>query len=288
LLSGEGRIQGFDPAKGTFSPIDVFGDSGKLAARTPSGREIQLEFYRNTGCDVRAVDGTRLWFVSWFLCQGRETQVTVCYDIQHGTNEALNRAMTESSAGDRDGLWRDCPTRMLVDPERVWFLYNGGGGLGSAAIVAYDRKTREFTQYTTETGCPFPSSAEFWGCADTGDSLLLGTQWGVYRFRKPRTTPRITDTKPTAGSRSVRVSEVSATFDAPMNPATIHPGSVQLWVNGAIAQGRVSYDALHHRVILTVTGRVPSGARCEFVIKSLVQGEDGAPVNWARTAFQAD
>jgi hypothetical protein len=200
------------------------------------------------------------------------------YDPAKGTYLLFNDASTESRPSAHDGLL-GYPSQWCWDGDEAWIGC-------SPALNRYNEKTREFTQYVPGRTAGLPAFRVMWSVAATRDSIWVGTDAGLLRFKKTSAAPKLVEAIPAAGAKGVVVREtLTARFDLPLNESTLSTNSVELWGNGALVPGKVFYDRVQRAVIFRLAAPLPAEMNCEFVLKSLIQSETGNPIAWTRIAF---
>jgi len=302
--------QEFDPAVKTFKTWQLL-PVEEVTASNLRGEKGQItwdptELVARTRC--LAVEGTRIWFLgkfasprmpkTWsygsFPVGGGTTCYRapglVVYDLSDRSYLFLNTRSTESRPDAADGLLLDhvdqtrfdgAPPKsatICVDEDNVWVC--------AGILCRLNRRTHEITQYPPNLGCGFPERAHVGQMIATGQYVWMASTLGVLRYTKSNHTPKVSASQPKDAQRDFNPADpISVTFDLPVNPATVRGESVELFVGGALYAGSVKFDARANRVLYIVRKRLPSDIECELVIKSLVQGISGNPVNGTRVRF---
>lgn len=285
LLPYGGRLYLFDPTRGQFSRLDVFGAKTSITGLTPRGKQVTIaERSRDAGINVLTVEGKKIWFTDFFVWNNYDFPALVCYDPEEHRSEVFASGLSESRPDAGDGM--SVPSVALVDGDDVWMALSQAVLVHSAAIFRYSRSRREFTHYTAETESEISRNAVFWRIAATDDSVFFAAGQKFLRFFKSERYPKVLETSPPDGANDLDdVKELTVALDIPMNPKTINANTVQLLANGAVLQGRVKYDPENRRVVFQLHRRLPSSTNYELVLKSLIQAENGNPIRSTRVAF---
>jgi predicted Rdx family selenoprotein len=286
LLSADGEgFEEFNPAGPTFTRIELLPSWPKtVTAVTPRGDKVAIGFGGNRLAQLLAVEDQKVWFragvqttASW-----AKGVALVCLDRADHSYLVITPGLTESRPGCKDGMWA-VPGSICLDGDDVWMA--AGDALTGICLDRYGRTSRDFTHYHPRSA-GVPDFGDIWRLDATKDSIWVGARRGLFRFVKSREYPKAVGGFVTQAGKEVAIGrEIAVAFDIAMNVVTIDTRSVELWVNGSLYSGDVSYDPNRNAAVLAITESVPAGAQCELVLKSLIQAANGNPLRWTRIAF---
>jgi hypothetical protein len=205
----------------------------------------------------------------------------LCFNPSTNTYTIYGQGASESRPAANDGMF-DQPGSLCFDGREIWVAHSG---LSRQGISRYNRDTREFTYYTRDlSGLPLTNTLT--ALFSTKDYVFFASNAGLLRYEKSGLWPKMVDSNPAEGAQDITVEkELTVTFDMPLRASTVHSNSVELWVNGALFGGNVSYDETRRAVVFSIPKRLPSGMDCKLVCKSLIQVENGNPIRWTEIKF---
>jgi hypothetical protein len=286
LLSADGEgFQELNPAGPTFTRVELLPAWPKtVTAVTPRGDKVAVGFGGSRAVQLLAVEERKVWLrasvqttASW-----AKGMALICLDRADRSCLVMTPGLTESRPGFKDGLWA-VPSSICFDGDDVWMAT--GDALTGICLDRYNRTAREFTHYHPRSA-GVPDFGDIWRLEATKDGVWIGARRGLFRFTKSKEYPKAVGGFVAQAGKEVTVGrEIAVTFDIPMSGVTIDARSVELWVNGSQHSADVSYDPKHNAVVVRLVDRVPPGAACELVLKSLIQAVNGNPLRWTRIAF---
>ena len=271
-------------AGGAPLPAELsYDDASRTARLEPSSRLEQSTSYTaelTTG--IRAYDGAAMASpTGWTFTTGSEVQVS-------SRTPAPFASGVSPAAVVRAVFSRD------VDPATVngtGFRLDGPGGLEVAASVSYDAPSRTATLTPAQ---PLAlSSAYTVGMSatirGTDGAPLAPISWSFSTAPSAPPGPAVTATTPAAGATGVpNDAPVTATFDRPLDPATLTSQSFTLARPGAAPVAAVlDYDAAANRALLTPAAPLAVGVEYSARLSTAVRAASGAPlaadVSWSFT-----
>jgi hypothetical protein len=169
-----------------------------------------------------------------------------------------------------------------MDPTTITttsFLLTGPGITPVPGAVTYTGTTATFTPTAPLTINTVYTATITTGAKDTtGSALAANYVWTFSTFPQPQ----VTSTNPVNSETNVPINQrITATFNQPMNPATIlAPGSFTLAVTagGANVPGTVTYDAASNTAIFLPTANLAVSTPFTATITAAVQSAVGTPL----------
>ena len=227
---------------------------------------------------VRAADGVALAANdNWtFTTQGPPPQVTTRTPANGAT--AVSRTTTVTAAFDRD-----------LDPATVIganVKLTGPGGTSVPAAVSYDNATRRITLAPSAT---LAASTTYTATLTTGLKATDGAALAAtvtWTFTTQGPPPAVTARTPAAGAILVsRTTNVTATFDRALDPATVTGQNVTLTGPGSTAvAATVTYASATRRITLKPVAALAAFTTYTARLTTGLKATDGAalaaPVTW--------
>ena len=263
-------------------PVRNFGipsESSKVMAKSPRGYEGWIcAGQNNVGCSLIAKRGSELWFRVGVQGDARFGNrfgfaAVICCYMDKPEIMIYNQHSTESRPNALDGLSGSINS-IACDGEDIWFTCMQ---LTKSTITRYNRKTYDFTVYNhTATKSLVLDNAVYFASPE-----------GLRRFKKSSKYPTIKKSNIVSTQKPQLVTDkIEVQFDMPLDFRTVDMKSVELWVNGALFSGKVSYDNNNNCIQYTIPNQLPGDMDCELVLKSLIQAENGNPLTTTKIPFR--
>ena len=213
---------------------------------------------------------------------------TMYYDAKHVLH-VFSANSTESRKGVRDGLTGNVVC-LANSGESIWFGTLNTEAYQTRAICRYQIKSQYFTQYINANGLPQFSRIN--RIIPTSDAVYFATDQGIIRYQLSADEPRVTTVTPGNEKTASNVKDIVITFSLPMNSKTIQSSSIELWCDGALVDGTITYVPGQNKAVMSFPHPLLAGKEYVLVLKSLIQAENGNPISWQQykftTANQAD